>query len=103
MRKLFTQNMRYPKTAEKQGIGGKIIVQYAVDTFGNTIDVKIIKGVRDDLDKEAIRLIKLLKDWIPATLNGHKTTHYLMQPFTFRTGNQITFLAVKQNKITHKH
>ena len=83
MQKLFVKSMRYPEAAEKEGIEGKVIIQYAVDTLGNTINIKVFKGVCYELDLEAARLIKLLNEWIPATLNGKKIIYYFNQPFTF--------------------
>ncbi len=82
--KLFTDSMKYPAQAEKQGIGGKVIIQYTVDTFGNTVNIKVYKGVCDDLNQEAIRLTSLLKNWIPATQNGKKINSVdRLQPFFF--------------------
>jgi TonB family protein len=81
--KLFTDSMRYPIKAERQGIGGKVIVQYMVDTFGNTTGIKILQGVRNDLNNEAIRLIKLLRGWTPASLHNKKFNAYWRQPFIF--------------------
>ena len=76
--------MKYPAQAEKQGIGGKVIIQYTVDTFGNTVNIKVYKGVCDDLNQEAIRLTSLLKNWIPATQNGKKINSVdRLQPFFF--------------------
>ena len=82
--KLFTDSMNYPAQSEKQGIGGKVIIQYTVDTLGNTVNMKVYKGVCDDLNQEAIRLISLLKNWIPATQNGKKINSVdRLQPFYF--------------------
>ena len=75
--------MQYPKKADSQGLGGKVIVQYVIDTFGNTTDVKIFQGVRKDLNNEAIRITRLLKGWTPATLHNKKIISYKRQPFIF--------------------
>lgn len=83
MKKLFADSMNYPKKAEQQGIGGKVLITYMIDTFGYTTNIKIYKGVREDLNNEAIRLVKMLKGWQPATANGHKIVYYERQPFLF--------------------
>ena len=85
MERFFVANLRYPDGEE--GINGKIIIQFAVDTFGNVINIKISKGICHELDQEAIRLIRLLKGWTPATLNGRKIVYYLTQPFTICAAN----------------
>jgi TonB family protein len=83
LKKLMTDSMNYPIEAEKQGIGGTVKVVFAVDTFGNIMSAKIQKGIRDDIDKEALRLVGLLKEWTPGTINGKKSVHYLVLPITF--------------------
>lgn len=83
MVKLFAHSMKYPVKAGREGTGGKVVVAYKVDTFGITTGITIFKGVREDLDQEAIRLIRLLKRWTPATLNGKKINYYNNQPFIF--------------------
>lgn len=83
--KLFADSMRYPIQAERQGVCGRVIVQYVIDTFGNTTDVKRLSGVRGDLNNEAIRLTRLLKGWTPATLHNKKINAYRRQPFIFMT------------------
>lgn len=81
--KLFADSMRYPTEAGNKGTGGRVIVQYIINTKGYVTDVKIEQGIRWDLDEEALRLIKLLKRWVPATLNGKKINYFQRQPFLF--------------------
>lgn len=52
MQRLFVKNLRYPKMVEKEGIEGKVIIQYIVDTLGNTINVKVFKGLCFELDRK---------------------------------------------------
>ncbi len=61
------QNLRYPKTAKKDKIEGTVFVEFWVDTCGFTSEHKIKKSIRHDLDKEALRVAKLLRYDIPAT------------------------------------
>ena len=46
--------------------------------------VQVSESAGSSLDSEAVRLIVLLKSWIPATLNGYKINYYQSQPFIFR-------------------
>jgi protein TonB len=89
MVRLFADNMKYPTTTERQGIGGKVSILYTVDTFGKTTDIKVLIGVHEDLNQEAIRLIRLLKNWTPGTVNGRKINFYRNQPFIFIPDKQI--------------
>ncbi|MFT3705281.1 MAG: energy transducer TonB [Agriterribacter sp.] len=83
MFKFILINVKYPTQAQRENIEGEVIVQYAIDTLGKTVDVQVYKGVNNDLDQEAIRLISLLKGWRPATQNGKKIKWMLSQPFVF--------------------
>ena len=99
MLKLFADSMNYPTQSEKKGLGGKVIIQYTVDTCGNTTDIKIYKGVSDDLNQEAIRLISLLKKWVPATQNGKKIKSVdRLQPFIFIADKLNQKTRVTKNK-----
>lgn len=67
---LFTfisENLRYPAQAAENGIEGKILVQFTVNKDGKITDPKIIRPVDPDLEAEAIRLVRSMPDWIPAT------------------------------------
>lgn len=81
--KIIADSMVYPKLASKDRIGGKVITQFTVDTLGNVTDIKVIKGVREDIDNEAIRLIGLLKNWTPGTQNGKKVKVVFNLPMYF--------------------
>lgn len=83
LRKTIEKNIKYPKSAKKDGIEGKVITQFTIDTLGNPVDIKILQSVREDLDNEAIRVITLLKGWKPATANGRKVTGKMTLPLTF--------------------
>ena len=97
MVKLFNDSMNYPETALKEGIGGTVIVQYVVDTFGNTLDIQVYQSICDELDQEAIRLTSLLKGWTPATHNLQKTRSFHRQPFTFVI-DEVEQITLEYNK-----
>lgn len=72
--KILSDSLVYPKNAKHDRIGGKVLVQFTVDTLGNATNVKVAQGIREDLDQEAIRVIKLLNGWSPALKNGKKVS-----------------------------
>ena len=65
---LFIQeNMRYPKSAAKKSIEGRVICQFTIKKDGS-IDHKsiiVIRGLHKSLDKEAVRIIKKMPKWKP--------------------------------------
>lgn len=60
MMRFINNNIRYPQTAADSHIEGKVIVQFVVEKDGSIGEVKVARGVHEDLDKEAVRVIKML-------------------------------------------
>jgi TonB family protein len=64
------KNMVYPKKALDEKVEGRVLVSFWVDSTGKTIDHEIVKGVRDDLNQEALRIVRLLVFSKPGMQNG---------------------------------
>lgn len=88
MLKILEDSMRYPKDALENRIGGKVVTQFVVDTSGHVVNIRVLQGVRPDLDNEAIRLIGLLDGWTPGTSDGKKVRVQYTLPMTFYPDNR---------------
>jgi protein TonB len=66
----LNKNLKYPYLAKKQGIEGKVIVEFSITERGEIKEIKLQNSLIDDLDREAIRLIKNMPRWQPAVQNG---------------------------------
>ena len=64
--KFIANTLKYPKQAFLEGAEGQVSVSFLIDTEGNISDPKIEKGVRKDLDNEAMRVVRLMPKWTPA-------------------------------------
>lgn len=80
---IIEDSLQYPKSAFQDRIGGRVITQFIVDTTGNVIEIQILKGIRNDIDQEAIRLVSLLNGWTPGTQGGRKVKVRFQLPLTF--------------------
>ncbi len=79
------ENIVFPNSAKDETINGKVITQFFVNTDGSISDISIIKSLQPDCDKEFIRVIKLMPNWIPGQENGQiKKMKYIL-PLSFRT------------------
>ena len=78
-----TKNLKYPDIAIKKGVSGKVYVQYAVNSKGDVVDVKVVRGVDPSLDKEAIRVISSSPKWEPAKQRGTKVKQQFTIPIAF--------------------
>jgi len=68
--KFITSNIRYPESAKKSKIEGRVYVGFDIDTDGSVINIKVLRGVNSELDAEAIRVIKSMPKWTPGKQRG---------------------------------
>ena len=61
----LSKHIKYPVVAEENGIQGRVIVTFVVEKNGSITDVQVIKSVDPSLDKEAVRVVKSMPNWIP--------------------------------------
>ncbi|NEW84517.1 MAG: M56 family metallopeptidase [Mariniphaga sp.] len=82
-RNWVTKNLKYPDIAIKNGISGKVYVQYAVNSIGEVVDVKVIRSVDPSLGAEAVRVISSSPKWEPAKQRGEKVKQQFTIPIAF--------------------
>ena len=79
----FSNNIKYPETALSDSIEGVETVSFTIDEYGRPVDIGITKSLGVAFDAEAVRLIKEMPAWLPATLNGRPVASQLSLPLTF--------------------
>jgi periplasmic protein TonB len=77
-------NMQYPKMARKMGIEGTVHVSFLVSKTGAISEVKVLRGIMAECDKEAIRVVEKMPSWKPGKQNGHPVHVRLVMPLKFR-------------------
>ena len=82
--KYLQKNMRYPKVCKEQGLQGRVIVQFVVNTDSTISDVNVIKPVNQHFDEEALRVVKAMPKWKPGTQRGKPVRVRFTLPVTFR-------------------
>lgn len=82
-RKYIAENLVYPKEAAKSGIQGRVFVQFIVDSEGFVKDVKVIRGVHELLDAEALKIVESSPKWIPGTQRGKAVNVQFTFPISF--------------------
>ena len=85
--KYLQKNIKYPSICQEQGIQGRVIVQFVVNTDGSIVDAQVIKPVNPYLDKEALRVISTMPKWIPGKQRGKAVRVRFTVPVTFRLSN----------------
>ena len=82
--KFLRDNIVYPAMAQENNVQGKVIVQFVVTKTGAIGEVKVVRSVDRDLDKEAIRVVKSLPKFIPGKMNGQAVNVWYTLPVTFK-------------------
>lgn len=82
-------SMIYPIVSLKNKIGGTVYINFVIDTTGRPKNIRIIKGLRADLDTEAIRILRVPPQWIPAECRGTKVSLPLTIPITFNPSKNL--------------
>ena len=78
------KNLRYPNISQENGIQGRVIVRFVVSSTGKVCNVEVMRGIDPQLDKEALRLISAMPDWIPGKQNGKNVPVFYTIPIIFR-------------------
>ncbi len=82
IREIITSNIKVPDRTESLTKGGTVNVRFIVDINGKPKDIEILHSVEFAFDEEAMRVVALLKNWIPASDKGRKVNAYRIQPIT---------------------
>ena len=84
MSKWLSKNIKYPASAKRMGVEGKVFVKFIVDKEGGISSIEVMKGINADLDKEAVRVIKLMPPWKPGKQNGRAVKSQFVLPVYFK-------------------
>ena len=80
--------MIYPQICLENEFQGKVFVQFVVEKNGKISNVKVLRQPEGDLGKvlakEAIRVVKNLKDFSPGSLNGEPKRVVMTLPIVFK-------------------
>lgn len=93
------KNVNYPESAKKKGIEGRVFVQFVVEKDGSLSSFQVLRGVNDELNDEAIRVLKMMPKWKPGMQEGKPVRVQYVLPFKFQlTGNENTMTALSGTK-----
>ena len=82
-------NMQYPAAAQRNGIQGKVVLQFIVTTTGEVRDVEVLRSVDPELDAEAVRICQMLPRFTPGTLGGKPVNVKYALPINFTLNQEV--------------
>jgi TonB family protein len=83
LNKFLAKNIRYPHSSFSKRIQGKVLLSMIIEKDGSLTDIKVVSSVADDIDAEAIRVMKLSPKWNPGYQGGRPVRVMYMQPVNF--------------------
>ena len=82
--KWIGKEIKYPSIAQEMNIEGRVIVQFVIGRDGSVRDVQVLRTVDPTLDKEAVRVVKAMRKWIPGRQRGEPVSVRFTLPITFK-------------------
>jgi TonB family protein len=81
------KRINYPPKAVSDKIEGRVVVKFIVRVTGEIGDIKVLRSIREDLDKECLRVMSTMPNWKPGMISGKPVAvsysvpvRFLLQP-----------------------
>ena len=85
--KALYENVKYPESAKKENIQGKVLLEITINKDGKPDEIKVKETVSDDLAKAAVDAVKKTS-FIPAVKDGKKVNTVINIPFIFKLDSE---------------
>ena len=77
------KNIRYPEAALQQQVSGRVYVSFVLNREGHVTDAHVVRGPGHGLNEEALRLVWLMPNWMPALQQGQPVRVACIIPINF--------------------
>jgi len=81
----LSKNVHYPVMCQENDIQGRVVCEFTVNKDGSITDVVVIRSAGNAaLDREAVRVVQSMPNWVPGKQRGKpvRVTYYV--PINFR-------------------
>lgn len=79
----ITEHLGYPVAAAEYKIRGKVVLRLSINKEGKLEDVEVVKSLPLGCTEEALRVVKMMHNWRPATREGIPVACKILFPITF--------------------
>lgn len=83
LRKWIKSNVKYPESARRKRITGRVYVGFVIDKKGDVVECKVLRSIDVDLDKEALRVVNSMPSWKPGKQKGKSVKVSFSFPINF--------------------
>lgn len=81
--KWINDNIKYPYSAQQRGVKGRVVVMFVINRDGSTSDLKVAKSADPVLDREALRVMRMMPHWKPGISNNKPCRTLFAVPIDF--------------------
>lgn len=78
--KFLQRNLRYPDSENQ----GRVVLSFVVERDGSLTDIKVLKTIGAEFDREAIRVLKMAPKWKPGLQGGQAVRVQFTIPINFQ-------------------
>ena len=82
--KWLTKNLRYPDAARRRKLQGRVVTQFIVNADGSLSDLKVVEPVDPQLDREALRVLRMMPAWKAGNQDGKPCRTMVCIPIVFK-------------------
>ncbi len=82
--KYMVDNVKYPEKAKADKIEGRVFVAFVIEKDGSVTNAKVVRGVSDEIDAEALRVVSAMPKWKPGTQQGNPVRVQYNLPIVFK-------------------
>lgn len=80
----LTKNLKYPENAARDIGEGRVIVRFYITPQGEISDARVVQSGHFVFDKEAMRVVSAMSDWLPAVYKGEAVLSDYVIPVNFK-------------------
>lgn len=83
MMTFIASNLRYPTLCQENGIKGRVVLKFVVETDGSIGEIKTVSSPHYLLEKEAVRIVRKMPKWKPGRQGGRLVRTWYTVPVNF--------------------
>ena len=81
--KFLKEHIRYPSRARANRTEGMVVVSFIVDRNGSLTNIKVVRGIGNGCEEEAIRVLGTMPKWSPGKVKGKDVRVQMNLPVKF--------------------
>ena len=81
--KWLTKNLKYPVSAQKRKVKGRVVAQFIVNTDGTVSDLELTEHLESSCDQEVLRVLRMMPKWQAGMMNAKPCRTKVCIPIVF--------------------